>query len=620
SALNVPLSTAFPNSVTNQVDIPGLTIDGVPTWNFNVLTPDGLVTMEGPDLSGLQTLNYSNNNASLVIGTAGQPMLTPLSTINVSNDTSDPSVHLLAVHIAKSAITGNTLTVNATNVGSPNKGNPFAVIAGGNTKGYGTWNLNSFGGGVNLIALGTTGNSFASTLNLNSSAGNLSTLTSLFAAKVEGSTSGNWGGLTKIIAPATDTTQWILTGAELNNGAPHPAGTDGFLAGQVAAPLSIQLGASSGNFVDLTSMGGGAAPGLQLNLGTGSNNELDINSPLASTTKAFGQFAGIQFLGITNPGGTYNIAFFPGVFEIDLKTKTGAANPTIGSPITLLNVPNGLHFNFQDANLNSKDFSATGTGAPGTTFEIILGDTTGHVPHVAIDEMDHVVITMNGNNEFGTTSYIQAAVAGNTPTLLLDVAGHSEIGFQGTPTLGVSTVTLVGGTLLHPESGIIHLTDNGFLNIGITNAFLIDQVNFGIVSLTMLGPDNDITVGGLYSTHKGVNVTGNFFDLIQGAMGEVNLTVGGVLQQHTAPVGNDTLSEIGSDSNIYPDGGFDTVNLNFNGGMDIHFGAFFLNGDVRQTITDNVDRGYQGFWNFGLVAGGAVHSSFGLIQTTTSNS
>src|SRR5262249_25515896 len=203
SALNVPLSTAFPNSVTNQVDIPGLTIDGVPTWNFNVLTPDGLVTMEGPDLSGLQTLNYSNNNASLVIGTTGQPMLTPLSTINVSNDrsTDKTTTNHLAVHIANGAFTGNTLTVNATNVGGPTS-NPFAVIAGGTSKGYGTWNLNSFGGGTNLIALGTTGNSFASTLNLNSSAGNLSTLTSLFASTQEGSGSGNWGGLTKIIAPA----------------------------------------------------------------------------------------------------------------------------------------------------------------------------------------------------------------------------------------------------------------------------------------------------------------------------------------------------------------------------------------------------------------------------------
>src|SRR5262249_60887135 len=106
--------------------------------------------------SGLQRLNYSNNNASVVIGTAGQPMLTPLSTINVSNDTSDPSVHLLAVHIANGAFSGNTLTVNATNVGSPNKGNPFAVIAGGNTKRYCTWNLNSLRGGVNLIPLCTT--------------------------------------------------------------------------------------------------------------------------------------------------------------------------------------------------------------------------------------------------------------------------------------------------------------------------------------------------------------------------------------------------------------------------------------------------------------------------------
>src|SRR5262249_15841788 len=151
---------------------------------------------------------------------------------------------------------------------------------------------------------------------------------------------------------------------------------------------------------------------------------------------------------------------------------------------------------------------------------------------------------------------------GNTPTLLLDVGGSSEIGFQGTPTLGVSTLTLVGGTLLHPESGIIHLTNNGFLDIGITNAFLIDQVNGGFVTLRMFGPDNDITVGGLYSTHTGVNVTGNLGDVIQGAMGAVNLVVGGVLQQHTAPVGNDTLSFIGTFADIFPEGGFDTVNLN----------------------------------------------------------
>jgi hypothetical protein len=635
----------------------GTTIEGIQTWNFTNFAVGSLVNLfggvnvGGPDGThspGVRTITYQNSFGSLIVGGGAVGIESRISTLTVANnDGFGPGgvyghVPFVAVKENSSVfkgVTNPTLSVNINSltnglgapydVGARGFAGDYGIVAGPNTgtTGYQTWNLNvqdSVGDNILLGALSATN---ATTINIGDASGQTGGLL-LDSATANGNSAASWANLRTIDAAGLTGTL-VISGAE---GSQSGAGA-GFLSDLTGAgTFQIIGGGGDGNFVDLTAWTHTAA-NLFVNLGFGTGNELDLNSNIVDTTVAFGQFTGVAILGDVETaggslGGNINMALLPGVSEIILKAANGGVNPTESADFNITNAPNNLTFNFQDTNQNDHNFGIIGVGGPGDTLTVDYGvagtsfaaNSTGVFASQGYDNVDINVTAIN-DLTFYQGGVIAVANTGDAETLTLNTDVTLEVGHFGAPHVGVSSLTLLGGSILAPTSGTLDLTGTGEVVIGVTDASTINETGGG--TLIMDAPGNDITLLNPLTgdpVYTGIDVTSNGVgSVLSGTVGHEHLisTVSptldpGAATAFTAIVGNDTLTDTAGGAKFWGDGGADTLNMGGTG--NIAFFGEILDGPngllsfQNQLITNIDDQAYQGFWG---VANGTGPTAIG---------
>jgi hypothetical protein len=647
---------AFFNSHGTR-NVVGTTIEGIQTWDFSNYQDDSLVDIYGgvkvgaPGPSGaahspgVQTITFQDSFGSMIVGGGAVGIESLVQTLNVANNDGDLSplgtVPFLAVKENSSVFKGvsnPTLNVNINSltngvgtpfdVGARGFAGAYGIIAGPNTgtTGYQTWNLQVQDSVGDNIVLGAYSATNATTINISDASGQTGGL--LLDAATTGGSAANWANLRMINAGGLAGTL-VISGAE---GSQSGAGA-GLLADLTGAAGSFQIigGGGNGNFVDLTAWTHTAA-NLFVNLGFGKGNELDLNSNIVDTTVAFGQFTGVAILGDVETaggslGGNINMALLPGVSEIILKAANGGANPTESADFNITNAPNNLTFNFQDTNQAGHNFGIIGVGGPGDTLTVDYGvagtsfaaNSTGVFASQGYDNVDINVTALN-DLHFYQGGVIAVANTGDAETLTLNTDVTLEVGHFGAPVIGVSSLTLLGGSILAPTSGTLDITGTGAVTIGVTDASTINDTSTG--ALTMNAPGNDITISNLLTgspVYTGINVTADGTgSTLEGSMGALTAVInGGILATtHTGNVGNDTLTDTAGGTSFFGDGGQDIENLG-GGGNDVFFGDYSLGGtEHAQTITNSLDQAFQGFWG---VANGTGPSQIGSVGTPSTS-
>jgi hypothetical protein len=281
-----------------------------------------------------------------------------------------------------------------------------------------------------------------------------------------------------------------------------------------------------------------SAANLSVNLGTGTGNELDLNSNVVDTTVPFGQFTGVAILGDVETaagtlGGNINMALLPGVSEIILKAANGGADASQTSDFNITNAPNNLTFNFQDTNQNDHNFGIIGVGGPGDTLTVDYGvagtsfaaNSTGVFASQNYDNVDINVTALN-DLHFYQGGVIAVANTGDAETLTLNTDVTLEVGHFGAPLVGVSSLTLLGGSILAPTSGTLDITGTGTVGIGVTDASTINDTGGG--ALIMDAPGNDITIFSPVTgapVYTGITVTADSADsVLSGTVGRETLS------------------------------------------------------------------------------------------------
>jgi hypothetical protein len=622
-------------------NVVGTTIKGIQTWNFSNYHDDSLVDLfggvnvggaDGTHSRGVRTITYENSFGSMIVGGGAVGIESLVQTLDVANNDGDLSplgtVPFLAVKENSSVfkgVTNPTLNVNINSltngvgtpfdVGALGFAGAYAIVAGPNTgtKGYQTWNLQVQDSTGDNIVLGAYGATNATTINISDAAGQTGGLL-LDSAAGNGNSAASWANLSLINAGGLAGTL-VISGAE---GSQSGAGV-GFLSDLTGAAGTFQIigGAGDGNFVDLTAWTHTAA-NLFVNLGFGTGNELDLNSNIVDTTVAFGQFAGVTILGDVETaggslGGNINMGLFPGVSEIILKAANGGVNPTESADFNITNAPNNLTFNFQDTNQNDHNFGIIGVGGPGDTLTVDYGvagtsfaaNSTGVFASQGYDNVDINVTALN-DLHFYQGGVIAVANTGDAETLTLNTDVTLEVGHFGAPQVGVSSLTLLGGSILAPTSGTLDITGTGTVGIGVTDASTINDTGTG--ALLMVAPGNDITILNPLTgdpVYTGINVTAEGVgSVLSGTVGHEHLISTtldpGATTAFTAIVGNDTLTDTAGAVKFWGDGGSDTLNMGGTGNIaffgEILDGPNGLASFQNQLITNIGDQAYQGFW------------------------
>ena len=643
------------NSVLNATfagghNVFGVNIDAIPTWNFQQTAGGGGGTVNlsggilGADntITGLSTLRYNDNGFgdSLNIGTAALPILPGISgtfdgfalTVANASGTAGSSNH--AVDIAMSAAgfssAGQAITVTAAFVG--NTGTDFdssyGLAAGSPTgAGFTTWTLNSIGGpgNTNDLRLGADGSTSATTLNVTDDGSG----TILWAAGsvVSGSSAANWENLATISA-GTTTGALTITGGE--------SGSEGLLSDNTTALTSVTGGTgadlfdlSSSAWADVTgvSIVGGGNAGTVVEL---SNSEINLIS--GGTAGAFLAWTGIPTLNDVasdTVGGPINMAEFPGTLTVNLLDTDSGPSPDQSAAIDVTNAPNNFTFNFNDTDQLGNDFSIIGIGGVGDTVNVDYGAPNGSTGEFVSQNIDNVIINVTtpgafdfyGDGVAGHTGIEAVANDGSAEVLTINTAADLFIGEFATPTVGTSSLTLIGGTLLDPTNGTLDINGTGSVAMGVTNAITItDTSTTG--ALEMFAPGNDI-VNPLYT---GIDVTAAApGSILSGTVGPETLIpvgLGGGGTAFTAIVGSDTLTDTAGGSKFWGDGGSDTLNMG--GGGNVAFFGYILAGETgptfqNQLITNNTDAAYQGFWGVGNGTGPTAIGASTSASNTTIN-
>jgi hypothetical protein len=632
---NNQLDAFFNYRAHSTHNIVGTTIEGIQTWNFTNFGDDSLVDLfggvnvggaDGTHSPGVRTITYENSLGSMIVGGGAVGIESLVTTLTVANDDGDvhqPPFHqipFLSVDENRSVfkgVTNPTLNVNINSL-TNGVGNPqfvgargfagdYAIIAGPNTgtTGYQTWNLQVQDSTGDNIVLGALSATNATTINITDASGQTGGLL-LDSALGGGNSAASWANLRLINAGGLAGTL-VVSGLE----GPQSGAGAGFLSDLTGAAGTFQIigGGGNGNFVDLTAWTHTAA-NLFVNLGFGTGNELDLNSNIVDTTVAFGQFTGVAILGDVETaggslGGNINMALFPGVSEIILKAADGDSDPVQSTAFNITNAPNNLTFDFQDTNQAGNNFGIIGVGGPGDTLTVDYGvastsfsaHSTGVFLSQGYDNVDINVTAINDAN-FYTGGVIAVANTGDAETLTINTDVNLDVGHLGASHIGVSSLTLLGGTLLAPTTGTLDITGTGNVTIGVTDAFTIDDTGTG--ALIMDAPGNDIVISNLLTgtpVYTGITVTADGAgSILQGTMGHLDHLGASLGGGATGNVGTDVLSDTAGGSSFYGDGGLDTINLG--GGGNTVFVGTFLNGATQhqQVITDTNDNGYTGFW------------------------
>jgi hypothetical protein len=624
---------AFFNSHGTR-NVVGTTIEGIQTWNFSNYHDDSLVDIYGgvkvgaPGPSGaahspgVQTITFQDSFGSMIVGGGAVGIESLVQTLNVANNDGDLSplgtVPFLAVKENSSVfkgVTNPTLNVNINSltngvgtpfdVGARGFAGAYGIVAGPNTgtTGYQTWNLQVQDSVGDNIVLGAYSATNATTINISDAGGQTGGL--LLDAAMTGGSAANWENLRTINAGGLAGTL-VISGAE---GSQSGAGT-GFLSDLTGAAGSFQIigGGGNGNFVDLTAWTHTAA-NLFVNLGFGTGNELDLNSNIVDTTVAFGQFTGVAILGDVETaggslGGNINMALLPGVSEIILKAADGDPDPVQSADFNITNAPNNLTFNFQNTDQAGHSFGIIGAGGPGDTLTVDYGvadtsfdaNSTGVFASQNYDNVN-INVTAIADGNFYTGGVIAVANTGDAEVLTINTDVNLDVGHFGASHVGVSSLTLLGGSILAPTSGTLDITGTGDVTIGVTDASTINDTGTG--ALIMDAPGNDIIISNLLTgapVYTGITVTADGADsVLQGTMGHLHHLGASLGGGATGNVGTDVLSDTAGGTNFYGDGGADTINLG-GGGNTVFFGTFLNATQHQQVITDTADNGYTGFW------------------------
>jgi hypothetical protein len=506
----------------------------------------------------------------------------------------------------------------------------FIEAGSGGTAGFANWNIDSTGANaLNDIALSALGSQAATTLTVTDDG----SATKIWAV----GNGSDFANLTTINALGT-TGQLTITGHE---------STDGLLFD--ATGITQVLGGSGADLFDLTALaGGGNVSGIQISGGgntTGTNGLGDIgtgvelsSSEITSITTAF-NWSGVNILyDVANPsvGGTVDMADFSGTNILTLlNPDSGTTNIAQGSDLDVKDGQDGLVINTNHLHQNGHNFevdAATGLAA-GDTVTVNYGDngggfaagSTGQFTSIGYDNVDVNVSDINSAG-FYTGGFTAVANGTGAEHVTLTTSVNLDVGSAlGGDTIGTSSLTLFGGTLIDPTSGTLTLNsgDGAEVFIGVTNA---DVIN-GSANIIMEAPDNDITLHGLtgHTPYGGVNASSTGDDVIlQGSMGAVNIPGNVFGDSHTGEVGNDVLTDLtgGASAGLnwfYGDGGSDQINI---GGGDntVFFGEYHLDFvDHAQTITDSNDFAFQGFWGVGNDSGPAAINSSTSADMSTIN-
>jgi hypothetical protein len=530
-----------------------VTIQGVQTWNlvddgFGTVTINGGGTTTSPSITGLTELNFNGNGGgTLNLGTALLPIDKPGDlangfTLGVSNALGGIGHHI-DIAFASGVLTGTeTITVNAFSVGNVadnDLDNAYGIAAGGTgpqKQGFLTWDLNSTGatlGTVNDIALGGEDNSTATTLNITDDG----STTIVYASSASGSKVTDWQNLATINASGTTGELTIIGGETV-------AGTNG--AGLLAADttaINTVVGGSGADVFDLTAStwsvtqvagvsisGGGNTTGQNSlfdpndvvpsqDLGTVVElNSNEINSISTVAANAFANWSGVPTLydvgsgsGLGLVGGLINLADFPGTTTVTLANNRSGNFVQQGSDLKVTNAPDGLTFNFQDANQQGHNFTIFGaSGNPaGDTVTVNYGtgynytaDSTGVWVGGNFDHTDINVFSgfqNSGDQGFYTGGLLAASTFGGTETLNLETSVNLNVASTLTAdVIGTTSLSLFGGTPFDPSSGTLDLSaisHSPTIAIGVTNAFDIIDTSGG--AFTMDAPDDDISIVGL---------------------------------------------------------------------------------------------------------------------------
>jgi len=606
--INLSASVGGANTLNATFDgtdiVTGLTIKGAQTWNIQQTgLGASIVALEGTagSIDGVTTLNYTGNGLTpgeFLVGITGGGIdaTTPASGFNlgVSNAPGAGGGALgVEVVFASAAFTGgDVINVTANAVGNALSGTSHTFgdatqIAAGSmgANGFAVWNVASTGANsVNDIALSAEGSKKATTLNL-SDDGSATWVWS-------GGDAADWANLTTINAALT-TGNLTVTG--------HENGGNGLLADDTSALTSVTGGAGADTF-DLSAFGGaagGSVAGLSINGGANTTIELsntEVN--FLSGAAAFASWTNVAVLDVVaspTVGGPINMAEFPGTLTVSLLSTTSGLNPNQGSDITVTKAPDGLNFDFNDTNQHGHNFSATGTDTAGGSGNVLnvnydgAVDSTGSFSSSHFDFVNIGVNTGGAIESFYSTHVTAVANADAAETLTINATGGGElnVGNSAGGTLGTDTITLLGGAIIvnppsatFTDTGTLDISGNAVVQIGVTNASTIDYT--GSNEFFMNSPDNFVQHGQEWVPGSGISVTSDTPSVLQGSLGAGFVT------------GNDVITDDNGGSQIFGDGGADTINVgNTN---NIWFGSFSLNDFfARLPIVQSGDAN-PGFW------------------------
>ena len=607
-----------------------MTIKGVQTWNITQAGPGpSVILLEGTpgSIDGLTTLNYNGNGllgSELLVGAPGTNGIdgstagTNGFNLSVSNVPGGGVEVFFAPRsfnplVAMPSMSRRMRSAILSAAPAPSFFHSTDIEAGsaGATGGFAIWIVASTGANaVNDIALSTDGSKTAPTT-LNVTDDGSSTI--IWA----GASPSEWAQLTTIDAVGTTGTLTITGGENGNRG----------LLSDATGITSV-TGGTGADIFDLTALNG-AVGGVSISGGgntTGTNSLGDIGTGIELSSSEINNIVGTSFASWTGVnilydvadntvGGTVDMAVFPGTDILTLLNPgSGTTNIQQGSNLDVKDGPDGLVINTNHLHQNGFNFEVDAKAglAAGDTVTVNYGDngggfsagSSGSFTSLGYDNVNINISDIN-DGHFYTGGIAAVANGSGAEVLTIDTSVTLDIGSALTgDTVGTASLLLLGGTIVDPTSGVLNLNaaPGATAEIGVTDANIINATG----NMFMEAPDNDITLQGLtgHTPYTGdvVTSTGDD-DVLQGSMGSLTAPGNVSGNSHTGIVGNDSLTDttggVGLGNWFYGEGGQDTINV---GGGDntIFFGSYHVDfTDHAQTITNNNDQAFQGFWGNG---------------------
>ena len=302
------------------------------------------------------------------------------------------------------------------------------------------------------------------------------------------------------------------------------------------------------------------------------------------------------------------------------------------APFVVINAPAPFTFNYQNDATAGFGTEIIGAGTSGT-LNVDVGAITGATATTAFFSLDYSSVNLNVSAAdpalfgiFVVESAPLQAAPGLTVNLLGNAVTLADIAPVTPATVGIDTLTIVGGTILLPTDGALGVTGNptGSLTIGVTNALVINDTSSG--ALTMTGPEDTFHYAGsiigdnVFAAGAGSTLQGSLGTLTQILVnGYTVADIGwtGATSGTNNPSTNDILNDSAGGSKFYGDGGGDTITQGGGGNTDF-FGTFLTGATLHnQIVTDNTDAAYTGFWDQGTVGTVATPTLVSTLGSTS---